>query len=94
MARALLVPMQDMPEAYKLLPMCHEEPEKKKKEEEEETQISPGGQEDRQQPVLNPDLWGSRVEMETVPLIGSNVYLLLGAGVIVIVLGTVAYTRR
>ena len=94
MARALLVPMQDMPEAYKFLPMCHEEPEKKKKEEEEEPQISPGGQEDRQQPVLNPDLWGSRVEMETVPLLGSNVYLLLGAGVIVIVLGTVAYTRR
>ena len=95
LARAFLVPMQDMPEAYKFLPMCHEEPEKnKKQEEEEETQIFPGGQEDRQQPVLNLDLWGSRVEMETVPLLGSNVYLLLGAGVIVIVLGTVAYTRR
>lgn len=95
MARALIVPMQDIPEDYFSLPMCHKEPEyKKKKEEEEEPQIPPGGQEDRQQPVLNPDLWGSRVEMEKVPLIGSNVYLLLGAGVIVIVLGTVAYTRR
>ena len=94
--KGLVNPLADVPDAYKILPMCREDSDPKPDPvADTDPQIPPGGQEDRQQPMLNPDLWGSTVEMEAVPLVGSNVYLLLGvAGVFVIVLGTVAYTRR
>ena len=96
LAKGLVNPLADLPDAYKILPMCPEDSDPEPNPvAHTDPQIPPGGQEDRQQPMLNPDLWGSTVEMEAVPLVGSNVYLLLGvAGVFVIVLGTVAYTRR